>query len=131
MSGHQRGNTIEDEYLHYIKQETTLDVVPLKWWLEEVQQKKYPSLSKMAVDLMTIPAMSADPERVFSGCKLLLTQQRNRLGIDLTKAFTCLRSWYKVNEFVVEEALDQYLAQSRGPEGDFEVFEAELQDPRA
>jgi hypothetical protein len=39
----------------------------LAWWLEETQQKNDPSLSKMAVDILSIPAMSAEPERLFLG----------------------------------------------------------------
>jgi hypothetical protein len=40
--------------------------------------------------------MSADPERLFSSGKLLITDLRSRLGIDIIKAFECLKSWYKI-----------------------------------
>ncbi len=44
----------------------------------------------MALDILSIPAMSADPERLFSSAKLVLTDLRNRLGMDLLEAFECI-----------------------------------------
>jgi hypothetical protein len=38
---------------------------PREWWL--AHERRYPVLSKMAFDLLPVPAMSAEPERVFSG----------------------------------------------------------------
>ena len=40
--------------------------------------------------------MLANPERLFLSAKLLITNLRNKLGIDITKAFECLKSWYKI-----------------------------------
>ena len=31
----------------------------LSWWLELAQQKRYPILSQMAIDILSIPAMSS------------------------------------------------------------------------
>jgi hypothetical protein len=53
-------------------------------------------LSKIALDILSIPAMSADPERLFSSAKLLIRDLRNKLGIDIIEAFECLESWYKI-----------------------------------
>jgi hypothetical protein len=49
----------------------------------------------MAVELMRIPAMSDEPERLFSSAKLLICDQRNRLGDDIIDASECLKSWVK------------------------------------
>jgi hypothetical protein len=46
--------------------------------------------------MLSIPAMSADPERLFSSAKLLITDLRNKLGMDIIEAFECLKSWYKI-----------------------------------
>jgi len=51
-----------DEYERYCKElvmEMDLDEVfdPLGWWQESTQQKVYLNLSKMALDLLLIPAM--------------------------------------------------------------------------
>jgi hypothetical protein len=102
---HQQVQIFEDEYAHYCAQDCALEVIPLVWWLEQAQQKKYPNLSRMAIDVLSIPAMSAEPERVFSGAKHTLTQHRNKLGIELIRAFECLKSWYKLKEFDMGFAL--------------------------
>ncbi len=64
--------------------------------MEQTQQKSFPNLSRMALDILSIPAMSADPERLFSSSKLLISDLKNRLGIDIIEAFQCLKSWYKL-----------------------------------
>jgi hypothetical protein len=51
----------------------------------------------MAIDILLIPAMLADLERLFSSAKLVITDLRNRLGMGIIKAFECLKSWYKLN----------------------------------
>jgi hypothetical protein len=43
-------------------------------------------MAQMAFDLLSIPAMSAECERVFSQTKLLITDQRNRLSDDSIEA---------------------------------------------
>jgi hypothetical protein len=47
----------------------------------------------MGVELMSIPAMSDEPERLFSSAKLLISDLRNRLGDDIIEASECLKSW--------------------------------------
>ena len=64
-----------------------------KWWLESTQQLDYPNLSIMALDLLSIPAMSAEPKRLFSGAKITITDRRNKLGIKMIQAIESLKSW--------------------------------------
>jgi hypothetical protein len=68
----------------------------------------YPHLSSMALDILSIPAMSAGVERLFSQCKIMLTDRRNRLQIDSLQAVECLKSWDRLQlglpEIVVSEA---------------------------
>jgi hypothetical protein len=65
----------------------------------ETQQKNYPNLSRMAVDILSIPAMSAEPERLFSGAKIMITDRRNRLGSDIIETLECLKSWFGIRDF--------------------------------
>ncbi|KAF5706007.1 transposase [Fusarium mundagurra] len=52
-----------DEYDAFTTQPPiVIDCSPLSWWLREEQQQTYPRLSRMAVDILSIPAMSAEPE---------------------------------------------------------------------
>ena len=62
------------------------------WWLAPKQQAVYPNLSKMALNLLSIPAMSAAPERLFSSCKITITDRRNKLSVKVIEALECLRS---------------------------------------
>jgi hypothetical protein len=56
----------------------------------------YPHLSSMALEILSIPAMSAGVERLFSQCKIMLTDRRNRLQIDSLQAVECVKSWDKL-----------------------------------
>ena len=47
----------------------------------------------MALDILVILAMSAKPERLFSGAKITITDRRNRIGIEAIEALKCLKSW--------------------------------------
>jgi hypothetical protein len=48
----------------------------------------------MDIELLSIPAMSAEPERLFSGAKLTITDQRACLQLQTIEATECLKSWY-------------------------------------
>jgi hypothetical protein len=75
--------------------------------MEDTQQKLYPNLSKLALDILSIPAMSAEVERLFSATKLTITDLRTRLGLNMVEALLCLKSWYKLKgvEFKIEDIL--------------------------
>ena len=80
----------------------------LSWWLEEVQRRTYPNLSQFAIDILSIPAMSAEPERVFSGCRRTISWQRMRLGVKVVEegevfAATQRETLFYVHYYVEEE----------------------------
>lgn len=82
-----------DQYLQEPRLSTEVCPSPLSWWLETTQQSRFPNLSKMAIDLLSIPAMSADVERLFSSAKLTVTDLRNKLQARTLKELQCLKSW--------------------------------------
>lgn len=56
---------IEDELEEFTSTKSIISVEnPREWWAQN--QKDYPRLSQMALDILAIPAMSAEVERVFS-----------------------------------------------------------------
>ena len=59
----------------------------------------------MALDILSIPCMSADVERLFSSCSLTLEDRRNCMGPELLEAWECLKSWQKIKEFNILESL--------------------------
>ena len=54
----------------------------------------------MALDLLSIPAMSAEVERLFSSCKITIIDRRNRIGINAVEAIECLKSWLREDNIV-------------------------------
>jgi len=67
----------------------------LDWWLELSQQSAYPYLSRLALDIFSIPPMSAEAERVFSGARRTISWERVRLGASTVEMTECLKSWIK------------------------------------
>ena len=53
-----------------------------------------PDLARFALDMLAIPMMSAECERVFSSAKHLITDARNRLNPDIIEANECLKHWF-------------------------------------
>lgn len=85
-----------DEYKCFITQTPiAIDCAPLSWWLREEQSQRYPRLSKMAIDILSIPAMSAEPERVFSGARRTISWDRCQLGSRTVEKSECMKSWVK------------------------------------
>ena len=69
-----------------------LDVAdPLEWWHQH--QLEYPVLYRMALDLFSIPGMSAECERVFSQAKKMITAERNRLAPEVVEADQLQKQW--------------------------------------
>ena len=64
---------------------------PIKYWWS--QRHNYPRLARFALDMFSIPAMSSEPERVFSVAGQLIRPNRARLNADIIGAALCLKSW--------------------------------------
>jgi hypothetical protein len=61
---------------------------PIEWWIEK--KADWPILAQLALDLLAIPAMAAEDERVFSSTGKLITADRNQLDKDSMEAVECL-----------------------------------------
>jgi hypothetical protein len=55
----------------------------------------WPNLAAMATDVLSIPLMSAECERVFSKTGYLISGRRGHLQEDIIETTTCLRGWQK------------------------------------
>ncbi|KAM0742705.1 hypothetical protein ACQRIT_002882 [Beauveria bassiana] len=66
---------------------------PLEWWCREEQGMEYPRLHQMALDVLSVPAMSDDPERVFSCTRRTISWGRARLSADTIEELQCLGNW--------------------------------------
>lgn len=63
------------------------------WWA--FNQGTTPRLTQMAYDFLSIPAMSSDCERLFSGVKLTISPQRHRLDARVIEAIELLNAWLR------------------------------------
>lgn len=87
-----------DEYQEYLGEalenfeEDRLTISALAYWTTNAQ--RWPNLSRMAFDALSIPAMSAECERCFSSAKNTITDARNRLEPDSIEACECQRHWF-------------------------------------
>ncbi|KJZ68669.1 hypothetical protein HIM_11941 [Hirsutella minnesotensis 3608] len=68
---------------------------PLEWWCREEQRSEYPRLHQLAVDILSVPAMSDESERVFSCARRTISWDRARLSADTMEKVQCLGSWVK------------------------------------
>jgi hypothetical protein len=66
---------------------------PIQYW--HGHRERWPRLARMAIDLFGVPAMSSEPERVFSDAGDVITPKRNRLHADIVGAGMCLKQWDK------------------------------------
>lgn len=86
----------QDEYELYIQESVTpITGSALDWWLADERRKAWPRLSQLAIDILSIPAMSDEPERVFSGARRTISWDRMQLGVENIEKTQCLKSWLK------------------------------------
>lgn len=100
---------IETELTSYYKEGKIMDddypgeplINPLAYWirLSKSPINPYPTLTRMALDLFAVPAMSAECQRVFSQSKHIVTDERNRITAPVIEALQCQKNWLR-NEVV-------------------------------
>ena len=92
----------QDEFERFINApQDDVDISPLQWWLQPQQQRSWPQLSKLAIDVLSCPAMSAESERVFSGTRRSIPWTRASLSSALIERLECVKHWQRAA--VVEE----------------------------
>jgi hypothetical protein len=65
--------------------------LPIPYWLNK--RAIWPQLAQIALDIYSTPAMSDEPERVFSDGGSVLAPSRRRLASEATQCLLCLQSW--------------------------------------
>ncbi|KAK8120231.1 hypothetical protein PG999_004351 [Apiospora kogelbergensis] len=90
--------SLTDEYTRWViavqGEDHNKGVVDLiSYWISK--QYEYPRLSRMPLDVMTVPAMSAECERLFSTVGLMAAPLRSRLDASTIRLVQTLRSWLK------------------------------------
>jgi hypothetical protein len=89
---------VQDELDQYLSEPPVDNIAykldPIAWW-RDVGAVRFPRLSYMAVDFLTIASSSAETERDFSSCGRMVTPLRCRLRRHIVAMAQCLRSWSK------------------------------------
>jgi len=85
----------EDEYEDYNSQESYEPGKKgaLAWWYQDTQKQRWPRLSLMAIDILSIPPMSDEPERVFSGARRTVSWDRGQIEPETIEMRECLKHW--------------------------------------
>ena len=86
----------EDEFEKFVNAKPCkITCSPLEWWCKEEQRLEYPRLHQMAMDILSIPPMSDEAERVFSGVRRTISWDRARLGAWIVEMTEVLGNWNK------------------------------------
>lgn len=57
----------------------------------------------MAIDIYSIPAMSSEPERVFSQAKRTISDHKASLKAETIELLECMKSWFRLGIFTQED----------------------------
>ena len=74
----------------------------------------------MALDILSIPAMSAEPERLFSSANNTISERRCSLGIRSVEATECLKSGLNKDCITWVDAAIDVVGGNSGAEIDWE-----------
>lgn len=94
LSKKQRQPTNElDRYLEEELFPRKEDFDILQWW--SLHSSKYPVLSRLARDILAVPASVVPSESAFSTGQRVVSDYRSRLDSTTVEALICLQDWYK------------------------------------
>lgn len=90
-SSDEEDQPLTDEYSGWqeLPREEVSD--PIAYWYN--RRSVWPHLSALALDLFGVPAMSAEPERIFSSTGRMVRPDRGCLKADVIGAASCLKQW--------------------------------------
>jgi hypothetical protein len=84
--------TSDKSFDYFQRLRVTREVDPFLAWDTELGIA-YPSLARMAYDMLSIPASSTSVERLFSVGSLVVTKRRNRLSAESIRYLMCINKW--------------------------------------
>jgi hypothetical protein len=86
----------QDEFDYYISENPIMldsNTTAIQWWCQPIQHGRYPRLSQLAIEVLSIPGMSDKPERVFSGSRRRVPWDRTKTNAPLLEASECAKDW--------------------------------------
>jgi hypothetical protein len=100
-----------------------VDKSPIPYWV--AKKNIWPELAAMALDIYSVPAMSDEPERIFSQTGHILAPRRRRLTSKSMEQLMCMKSWLKQGVAHLDGSLFERTVMTI----DSENATAELEDP--
>jgi len=83
-----------DEWESYLLGASSKNVKNLlSWWQDDVRRAEFPVLHLLALEIHSIPPMSDEPERVFSGGRRTVSWERSSLNAETIEVIECLHHW--------------------------------------
>ena len=94
--------TAVDELEQYLNEPLVYGRINIiTWW--GGQRGRLPMLTRMAMDTFSIPAMSSEPERIFSSTKHIISDERASLKADTVEALECVKHWMQAGIYTDED----------------------------
>ncbi|QRV97935.1 Zinc finger, BED-type predicted [Ceratobasidium sp. AG-Ba] len=88
----QRQAIMHEELLDFLRGKYPYDGGDvLVWWKKH--EVYFPVLSKVARDILAIPATSVSVERIFSRCRLVMSEYRHRMSVQTAREIVTCNSW--------------------------------------
>jgi hypothetical protein len=66
---------------------------PIAWW--KLHETEFLGIARMSLDMLAIPATTANVERFFSKAKLILTEGRSLLDAGVAGKIASIGSWFR------------------------------------
>ena len=95
--------TSQDEFENYCNKNLydIRKMMILEWWCQNQQRTHWSRLSIMTLNILSIPAMSDEAERMFSEACHTVSWKRAQLNVKTLKCIECLKHW-KQSKFLHE-----------------------------
>ncbi|KAL2338408.1 hypothetical protein Fmac_012854 [Flemingia macrophylla] len=101
-TSHQKKSEL-DQYLEESLLPRFPDFDVLDWW--KLNKLKYPTLSKMARDILSVPVSSVPPDSVFNTEVKEMDQYRSSLRPETVEALVCAKEWMQYGAAEASNAL--------------------------
>ncbi|XAR66867.1 hypothetical protein NMG60_11013230 [Bertholletia excelsa] len=99
----QQSRSELDQYLEESLLPRVHEFDVLGWW--KLNKTKYPTLSKMARDILTVPVCTVGPELVFDTVRKEMDSYRCSLRPETLEALICAKDWLKGEQVETSNAL--------------------------
>ncbi|WQF76861.1 Putative HAT dimerization domain, ribonuclease H-like superfamily [Colletotrichum destructivum] len=87
---------VEDEFERWLSTKNDVHSKhdnPLEYW--SAKRFEYPRVARMAIDVLSVPAMAAECERTFSSAGSMVSHKRHRLDASTIAVTQTVRSWLR------------------------------------